>query len=115
MGFWNNILRKDERKCFQVAKLLVRGQNGILKQEFKFTTVSEESISDTESALAMTYNKKTRTIFTNCYWLDFCNGARVEFADGSTMTISNITKIVNEEKAQRDGKGIIGLNISLGA
>ena len=46
--------------------------------------------------------------------LNFVNGGRVEFLDGTTMTISAVIKQIDEQKALSDGEGVIGLNIYFG-
>lgn len=114
MGYWNKFLRKDKKNCFQDATLLVRVYEDIKEIPFKFSSVNDDVLLDAESSIPMTYDKRTKAIFVYDYKLPFVNGARIRFADNSTMTISSIVKVVDEKKAFSDGEGIIGLNIYLG-
>ena len=117
MSYWNEmgLLRNDNNKCFEKAYLLTRMQDRIKKIVFKYETIADDVVVDTDSSMPMAYDKRTKGIFVPSYWLPFVNGARVEFSDGTTMTISSITKVIDKDKAERDGKGIIGLNIYFGA
>lgn len=116
MSYWNSLglLRKDRRKCFQRAFLLVRANGEIKKYPFKFSTINDDAITDAESAIPMNYDKRTKAIFTPNINLNFVNGGRVEFLDGTTMTISAVIKQIDEQKALSDGEGVIGLNIYFG-
>ena len=117
MGFWNDLglLRKDNNKCFQKAFLITRDKTHAEKRiPIKFSVVSETNVADTLSAMPMTYDKKTRTIFVYQYNLPFVTGARIEFMDKSTMTITSIDEVIDEDKAERDGRGLIGFNLYLG-
>lgn len=116
MSYWNELglLRNDNKNCFQRAFLLVREKDGIKKMPFKYSTLNDDAVTDTESVIPMNYDKRTKAIYTPSYNLPFVNGGRVEFKDGSTMTISAVIKQVDEQKAITDGEGLIGLNIYLG-
>lgn len=114
MGYWKNILRKDDRHCFQDAFLEVRTARGIKKEPFKYSTINDDALVDTDSAIPMSYDKRTKAIFVSDYWLPFVNGARITFKDNTSMVVSSIIKVVDEQKALSDGQGVIGLNIYLG-
>ena len=114
MGYWKDILRKDDKHCFEEAFLDVRDIKGIKQVPFKYSTITDDAIVNTESALPMTYNKRTKAIFVSDYTLPFVNGARVTFKDKTSMVVSSIIKVIDEQKALSDGKGIIGLNVYLG-
>lgn len=117
MGFWNELglLRKDNRKCFQNACLITRDSTHAEKRiPFKYSTINEMSIADTESSMPMNYDKKTKAIFTYDYNLPFVTGARIELMDRTTMVVTSIEDVVDENKAERDGVGRIGLNLYLG-
>ena len=116
MSYWRSLglIRKDKRNCFQTGFLLVRANGEIKKLPFKFSIISDSVLSNETSVLPMEYDKKVKQIFTPAYQLPFVNNARIEFTDGHSMVISSITEVVDEEKAQSDGKGLVGLNIYLG-
>lgn len=116
MSFWRSLglIRKDQRNCFQTGFLLVRANGEIKKRPFKFSIVSDTIISKEMSVMPMEYDKKVKQIFTPAVDLPFANGGRIEFTDGHSMVISSVTEVIDEEKAQSDGKGLIGLNINLG-
>lgn len=116
MSYWENmgLLRKDNTKCYQIGFLYVRGKHGENRLTFNFRDVATETISNAESIANFTYDKKTKTIFTPNTNLPFVNNARIGFMDGSTMVISSISQVIDENKAQFDKKGIIGLNLYLG-
>lgn len=116
MGYWKSLdlLRNDNRNCFQRAFLEVRTKDGMKKMPFTYTTISDDTLTDTESAMPMNFDKRTKGIFVTKYWLPFVSNARIQFKDGSTMTVTSTTKVVDEQKALTDGEGIIGLNVYLG-
>lgn len=116
MSYWKGLglIRKDKRNAFQKAYLYVRTSDDIEKLPFTFCTIQDDSLSMVESTMPIDYDKRTKGIFTYNYTLPFVNGARVEFLDGTTMYVSSIISVVDEEKAQADGKGIVGLNIYFG-
>ena len=116
MGYWNRLglVRKDKRNAFQKAYLYVRTNDDIEKIEFSFSTISDDTLTATESTMPMGYDKRTKGIFTYDYLLPFVNNARVEFLDGTTMYVSSIVSVIDEEKAQADGQGVVGLNIYFG-
>lgn len=115
MGYWEKLglLRKDDNNCFEKAFLEVRNFD-IEKVPFRFKTISDDVLTDTESVMPMTYDKRTKGIFVPDYRLPFVNGARVIFLDGTTMVVSSIVKVVDDAKAQADGIGTIGLNVYFG-
>lgn len=114
MSYWKKmgLLRKDEEQTFEKAFLLVRENNQITRVPFKYKTINE-SVADTDSIMPMSYDKRTKGIFAWAYWLPFTSGARVDFGD-ITMTVSNTQNVVDSEKAQSDGKGIVGINVYFG-
>lgn len=114
MGYWKDILSKDDKHCFQEAFLEVRDNKGIKKLPFKYSTINDDTIVNTESALPMTYDKRTKAIYVRNTHLPFINGARVVFKDNTSMVVSSIIKVIDEQKALSDGEGVIGLNIYLG-
>lgn len=116
MSYWKSLglIRKDQRNCFQTGFLLVRANGEVKKHPFKFSIVSNTVISSETSVVPMQYDKTIKTIFTPAFHLPFVNGARIEFTDGHSAVVSNITEVIDEEKAQSDGNGLIGLNLYLG-
>lgn len=116
MDIWRNLgitsNNSSENYCFEKASLLYM-QNGILKQKhFSYSTVADETYQETNSIMNMDYTARAKTIFTPFYWLPFCKGARVRFSDGEELTIKTITLVTDSKKAQGDGKGYKGVNIT---
>ena len=116
MGYWDKLglLRNDNQNCFEDGILEIRTTDGIGEIHFRYKTINDDALIDTESAIPMTYDKRTKAIFTNQHNLPFVNGARIKFKDNTTMVISSVIKVVDEQKALSDGQGVIGLNIYLG-
>ena len=116
MSYWNRmgLLRKDDNKCFGKAILEVRGVDRIEKYKFRYKTISDEVITNSSSVLNMDYDSRAEGIFVYDYKLPFVNGARVKFLDGTSLVVSSITKVIDDEKAQADGVGLVGLNIYFG-
>lgn len=115
MSFWDTLIRKDSKHAFQRAWLEVRGHSDIERVPFSFSTISDDRLSAEESSMHFGFDKRSKGIFTYDYKLPFVTGARVSFRDGTSMVVSSIISVVDEEKAQADGQGIIGLNIYFGA
>lgn len=116
MSYWDkfNLLRKDEQQCFEEAFLEVRTAEENKKIPFKYSTITDDVLVNTDSAIPMSYDKRTKAIFVTQHWLPFVNGARIVFKDKSTMFISSVTKVIDKQKALTDGEGVIGLNLYLG-
>lgn len=116
MGYWERLgfIRKDKMKCFEYAELEVRSKETIKLFKFRFKTIAEDRVDNVESSLAITYDKRIKGIFVFDYKLPFVSGARVKFNDNTTMTVTNVVKVIDEDKAESDGKGIIGLNVYFG-
>lgn len=114
MSYWNDIglLKRDNnRKCYEKAYLLEKAEGGILEKAFDFETVSEETYQEV-SGITGQYTNRTKTIYTPFYWMNFCRGARVKFADGKELVIKDISEVIDSQKVLADGKGLKGLEIT---
>jgi hypothetical protein len=66
MSYWDRLIRKDNKKCYESAYLETRTKSGITKEQFNFEVISSDSIVLAQSSLPMDYDKRTITIFTYC-------------------------------------------------
>lgn len=113
MDIWKDIgissKNTTEHPCFQKAYLFEKCESGIIKKEFDYESVAEETYQEVNGLIGE-YTTKSKTIFTPFYWLNFKKGARVEMASG-IFEIKDIVVVQDNKKAQFDNKGIVGVRI----
>ena len=105
--------KKIERKEYFKGELLVSAANNIVNIPFRYSQTKNRSYNTAfGSGIAVEFTQVTEEIYTSSINLPFAKGSKIKLYDNNILTIKDIVKVFDENKAL-NGNATTGLLITL--